>query len=817
MDHDSAERRSISSDSREQSGRKSSFQKEEGRISASGRLSRNSSKATSGRRRRLPGEVPKLERQVSSAAKGLNGLRFLDRIMTGKEGDAWMAIDKRFERFSANGKLPREKFGICVGMGEGNEFSGELFDALARRKGIDTSEGITKEQVKEFWMELTKEDLNSRIQIFFDMCDKNGDGLLTEEDVKEVLIMSASANKLSTFKNHAGTYAALIMETLDPDQYGYIEMWQLETLLKGTCTSNMSSDDTSDLEKTMIPESYRNPLRKYCTKIFESALDNWKIAWILFLFWEINMALFLWKFHQYTFMPSYQVLGYCSCTAKAAGETLKFNMALILLPVCRRTITALRETFFGKLLPVDENINFHKIIALAIVIGTVIHTVAHMACNFVRLSTTPNNQFTTVFGNLFPTQPSYLDLVLSIPGFTGIIMDIMMAICFLFATSSFRRNVVKLPEPFSNLAGFTSFWYTHHLLVIVYFLLIVHGWFLVLTRGFVNKTTWWYLVLPMLCYLSERLITTDHTLKVDTIKAIIYTGNVLALYMTKPPGFKYKSGMYLFVHCPQISRFEWHPFTITSAPGDHYLSVHIRTLGDWTKALREEFAKACEPQMKNPVRGSLARMETSANMSIKEAQAIYPKIYIKGPYGAPAQHYKEYNVLLLIGLGIGATPFISILNDLLHHLKKTKSGDVSKNLDKRAYFYWVTREQGSFEWFKGVMDDIADHDHDNIIEMHNYLTSVYEQGDVRSALVSMVQSLQHAKDGVDVVSQSRIKTHFARPNWRKVFHTLGTTHEGCKIGVFYCGARALTRPLLNLCKEFSQQNTTRFDFHKENF
>ncbi|KVI12011.1 FAD-binding 8 [Cynara cardunculus var. scolymus] len=722
MDLDSAERRSISSDSREQSSRKSSFK--EGRLSTSSRLSRNSSKATSGRRRRLPGEVPQLERQVSSAARGLNGLRFLDRVMTGKEGDAWMAIDKRFQRFSTNGKLPREKFGICVGMGEGNEFSGELFDALARRKGIDTSEGITKEEVKEFWMELTKEDLHTR-----------------------VLIMSASANKLSTFKNHAGTYAALIMEQLDPDHYGYIEMWQLETLLKGTAkdTSNLSSDDAADLEKTMIPEQYRNPVRKYCTRIFESTLDNWKIVWILFLFWEINMALFLWKFHQYTFMPSYQVLGYCSCTAKAAGETLKFNMALILLPVCRRTLTALRETFIGRLLPVDENINFHKIIALAIAIGTLIHTVAHMACNFVRLSTTPNNQFTTVFGNLFPEQPSYLDLVLSIPGFTGIIMDIMMAICFLFATSSFRRNVVKLPEPFSNLAGFTSF--------------------------------------------CERLITTDHTLRVDTIKAIIYTGNVLALYMTKPPGFKYKSGMYLFVHCPQISRFEWHPFTITSAPGDNYLSVHIRTLGDWTKALREEFAKACEPQMKNPVAGSLARMETNAKISIKEAQAIYPKIYIKGPYGAPAQHYREYSVLLLIGLGIGATPFISILNDLLHHLKQSKSGDINKNLDKRAYFYWVTREQGSFEWFKGVMDDIADHDHENIIEMHNYLTSVYEQGDVRSALVSMVQSLQHAKDGVDVVSQS----------------------------VFYCGTRALTRPLSNLCKEFSLQNTTRFDFHKENF
>ena len=43
-----------------------------------------------------------------------------------------------------------------------------------------------------------------------------------------------------------------------------------------------------------------------------------------------------------------------------------------------------------------------------------------------------------------------------------------------------------------------------------------------------------------------------------------------------------------------------------------------------------------------------------------------------------------------------------------------------------------------------------------LIEMHNYLTSMYEEGDARSALIAMVQSLQHAKNGVDVVSESRV-------------------------------------------------------------
>jgi len=47
-----------------------------------------------------------------------------------------------------------------------------------------------------------------------------------------------------------------------------------------------------------------------------------------------------------------------------------------------------------------------------------------------------------------------------------------------------------------------------------------------------------------------------------------------------------------------------------------------------------------------------------------------------------------------------------------------------------------------------------------VIEMHNYLTSVYEEGDARSALITMVQALNHAKNGVDVVSGTRVSLSF---------------------------------------------------------
>jgi respiratory burst oxidase len=173
----------------------------------------------------------------------------------------------------------------------------------------------------------------------------------------------------------------------------------------------------------------------------------------------------------------------------------------------------------------------------------------------------------------------------------------------------------------------------------------------------------------------------------------------------------------------------------------------------------------------------------------------FPKVLIDGPYGAPAQDYKQYDVVLLVGLGIGATPMISIIKDIINNMKmldgdlevgagSTNDASVSAASFRtsRAYFYWVTREQGSFEWFRGVMDEVAETDKKGVIELHNYCTSVYEEGDARSALIAMLQSLNHAKHGVDVVSGTRVKTHFARPNWRNVYKRIALNHRDQRVG-----------------------------------
>lgn len=49
------------------------------------------------------------------------------------------------------------------------DFAGELYVVLARRREIKAEKGITLQELRVFWEDLNKDDLDSRLQIFFDL------------------------------------------------------------------------------------------------------------------------------------------------------------------------------------------------------------------------------------------------------------------------------------------------------------------------------------------------------------------------------------------------------------------------------------------------------------------------------------------------------------------------------------------------------------------------------------------------------------------------------------------------------------------------
>lgn len=105
----------------------------------------------------------------------------------------------------------------------------------------------------------------------------------------------------------------------------------------------------------------------------------------------------------------------------------------------------------------------------------------------------------------------------------------------------------------------------------------------------------------------------------------------------------------------------WNQFTITSAPEDPYVSVHIRQVGDFTRGLGDRLGvgpsvvaamtsaamKGSEKENVMGTRGDFVELENSSS------SRPLPSIRIDGPYGAPAEDVFNVEVAVLIGAGIG--------------------------------------------------------------------------------------------------------------------------------------------------------------------
>lgn len=78
---------------------------------------------------------------------------------------------------------------------------------------------------------------------------------------------------------------------------------------------------------------------------------------------------------------------------------------------------------------------------------------------------------------------------------------------------------------------------------------------------------------------------------VPTGYVVLLFSEVTALTFKKPAGFEYRSGQWVRIACLDLGGSEYHPFTLTSAPHEDHLSLHIRAVGPWTMNIRS----VCDP------------------------------------------------------------------------------------------------------------------------------------------------------------------------------------------------------------------------------
>ena len=250
--------------------------------------------------------------------------------------------------------------------------------------------------------------------------------------------------------------------------------------------------------------------------------------------------------------------------------------------------------------------------------------------------------------------------------------------------------------------------------------------------------------------------------------------------------------------------------------------MHIRQVGDWTRALGERIgagpsvvAALTSAAMKGSEKGnSIGRGDFVEIDSALENREL-PIIRIDGPYGAPAEEFSSCEVAVLIGAGIGVTPFASILKHIWYRQKKGNVGSL-----RRVEFFWVCRDTPSFGWFQTLLQEVEAAQADpNFLRINIYLTQKVNEDMLWNIAIN------DAGADYDPLTLLRSRTMFGRPDWKSIFGKMreaidgGSYLPGSKsqlkttVGTYFCGPGTLAKAIKKATEE-ATTNTVQFTFAK---
>lgn len=418
---------------------------------------------------------------------------------------------------------------------------------------------------------------------------------------------------------------------------------------------------------------------------------------------------------------------------RALGACLDLNAAFVLLPVMRRLLGWLRPRWLGRLLPVDEAIDFHKLVGHVLFALSLAHGAA----------------FVVAFAEGHSGAPLRGALG-SLRGLSGALLLGLLAVMWSFALGFVRRS-----------RRFELFYFTHLLYAPFLVLLVLHAPRILLFSGF-----------AIVAFVVEHLLRLARRRPAArVVSATPLRSGVTRLELERPPGFAFGAGDYVFLRLPAVARHEWHPFTISSAPEAPALGVHVRSLGNWSSALRQRV----------------------------EAHPAEPlTAHVDGPYGSPSARIFQSRFAVLIGAGIGVTPFASVLESIVLKSQHARTSPLEK-----AHFFWLNRDQYSFEWFRELLARLEVEDTQRRLDLHLCMTRV--PSGVTAFGLELAREVMHASGRSDFITGLRTKTHLGQPDWEALLGTIAERHRPAVVDVYYCGPHGLAQKLAPICRRLGMR------------
>ncbi|XP_029010740.1 NADPH oxidase 5 isoform X2 [Betta splendens] len=779
--------------------------------------------------------------------------------MSADEDARWLEwVTKQFESIAGDDKeIDLSEFKAALKVKE--SFFAERFFALFDSDG---SGSISLDELLRALDLLIHGSDTDKLKFLFQVYDVDGSGSIDPDELRTVLKSCLRESAISLPEEKLDDLTLALFESADKDKSGSITFEELKAELETfpEVMENLTISAANWLKPPDLEQKKRQTPR-YLTRSYWH--NNSRKLLFLCGYACLNMLLFV------VAMLRHRLGGGWFMVAKGCGQCLNFNCTFIMVLMLRRCLTWLRATWVVRVLPLDQNILLHQTVGYAVLAFTLGHTAAHV-CNFVRLS--ESSKF-TVWEFLLTTRPG-IGWVKGTASLTGVVLQLLICL-MVFCSSTFVRRS----------GHFEVFYWSHLAYVWVWALLIVHC-----------ANFWKWFVIPGLVFVLEKIVgvAVSRMGGLYIVEVDLLPSKVTHLVIKRPQFFHFKPGDYVYINIPAIAKYEWHPFTISSAPEQpDTLWLHIRSMGQWTNRLYEYFRQG-KSDMVQPRRLSISlrrrRQLTRAqddlfratngdkpvasntdnaielmmyrhNSSLSEvtsrpveasSEKLGPaergeappltefsakfgenhrfcniKCYVDGPFGTPTRQIFASEHAVLIGAGIGITPFASILQSIMYRYRRRKQNCPSchyswcenvKDDDmklRKVDFIWINRDQRSFEWFVSLltkleMDQADEEPEGRFLEMHMYMTSALGKNDMKAIGLQMALDLLAKKEKRDSITGLRTRTQPGRPEWGKVFQKVSKENKG-KVHVFYCGAPALAKVIKAQCEHFG------FNFYKENF
>ncbi len=362
---------------------------------------------------------------------------------------------------------------------------------------------------------------------------------------------------------------------------------------------------------------------------------------LIALYVIINLIVICSTWHSYSQINSQ----YWVCLARSMASVVYLNSPLVLFSMMRVSLSRIKYYRIAQWLLLDKYLNIHQIAGHTVFLASCLHILAYVG----QALTTGYN----LTSNL-----------------TGCWLGGIFGLFWICTWSCIRHS-----------RWFELFYYSHYLFIPIQLLLCFHA-----------PKYLMYMTIPIIGYLLDRSYRFYVSFyPSQLLGSVVVTKDILEIQISRPKSFTYYPGDYMYICIPEVSKTQWHPFSLSSDPNDQsMLTIHMKKSGDWT----HQVAHLCET--------------TNVNLS-QNRRLFQPLIYLDGPLSTPSSSMIKHPNLILVAQGVGITPFLSLL-------KYYCTTDPKNNNSTQITLFWITQDTS---WCQSQLN-IKSQNHIKIQILSNY-------------------------------------------------------------------------------------------------